>query len=141
MYKRQIIYLIKYNPKINQYIDKLFNLKYSSKIINKIVNLGYPSALQMMFEVGFFISGIWVCGIIGVNHQAANQIALNLSSLTFMVALGLSVAATIRIGNQKGLSDYINLKRIAISIFLITIIIEIIFKAISIPILFIIFCT
>ena len=48
-----IIYLIKSNPKINQYIDKLFNLKYSSKIINKIVNLGYPSALQMMFEVGF----------------------------------------------------------------------------------------
>ena len=127
-----IIYLIKSNPKINQYIDKLFNLKYSSKIINKIVNLGYPSALQMMFEVGFFISGIWVCGIIGVNHQAANQIALNLSSLTFMVALGLSVAATIRIGNQKGLSDYINLKRIAISIFLITILIEIIFATVFI---------
>ena len=127
-----IIYLIKSNPKINQYIDKLFNLKYSSKIINKIVNLGYPSALQMMFEVGFFISGIWVCGIIGVNHQAANQIALNLSSLTFMVALGLSVAATIRIGNQKGLSDYINLKRIAISIFLITILIEIIFAMVFI---------
>ena len=127
-----IIYLIKTNPKINQYIDKLFNLKYSSKIINKIVNLGYPSALQMMFEVGFFISGIWVCGIIGVNHQAANQIALNLSSLTFMVALGLSVAATIRIGNQKGLSDYVNLKRIAISIFLITILIEIIFATVFI---------
>ena len=127
-----IIYLIKSNPKINKYIDKLFNPTYSSKIINKIVNLGYPSALQMMFEVGFFISGIWVCGIIGVNHQAANQIALNLSSLTFMVALGLSVAATIRIGNQKGLSDYINLKRIAISIFLITILIEIIFAMVFI---------
>ena len=96
------------------------------------MNLGYPSALQMMFEVGFFISGIWVCGIIGVNHQAANQIALNLSSLTFMVALGLSVAATIRIGNQKGLSDYVNLKRIAISIFLITILIEIIFATVFI---------
>ena len=96
------------------------------------MNLGYPSALQMMFEVGFFISGIWVCGIIGVNHQAANQIALNLSSLTFMVALGLSVAATIRIGNQKGLSDYVNLKRIAISIFLITILIEIIFAMVFI---------
>ena len=85
-----------------------------------------------MFEVGFFISGIWVCGIIGINFQAANQIALNLSSLTFMVALGLSVAATIRVGNQKGLNDYKNLKRIAISIFLITILIELVFALIFI---------
>ena len=86
----------------------------------------------MMFEVGFFISGIWVCGIIGTNFQAANQIALNLSTLTFMVALGFSVAATIRIGNQKGLNDYKNLKRIAISIFLITVLIEIFFALIFI---------
>ena len=127
-----IIYLIKSNPKINQYLENLFSLKYSSTITKKIINLGYPSALQMMFEVGFFISGIWVCGIIGINYQAANQIALNLSSLTFMVALGLSVAATIRIGNQKGLNDYKNLKRIAISIFLITIFIELIFALIFI---------
>ena len=127
-----IIYLIKSNSKTNQYINNLFSFEYSSKIIKKIFNLGYPSALQMMFEVGFFISGIWVCGIIGINYQAANQIALNLSSLTFMVALGLSVAATIRVGNQKGLNDYKNLKRIAISIFLITILIELVFALIFI---------
>ena len=127
-----IIYLIKSNVKTNQYINNIFSFEYSSKIIKKIFNLGYPSALQMMFEVGFFISGIWVCGIIGINYQAANQIALNLSSLTFMVALGLSVAATIRVGNQKGLNDYKNLKRIAISIFLITIFIEFVFALIFI---------
>ena len=49
-----------------------------------------------------------------------------------MVALGLSVAATIRVGNQKGLNDYKNLKRIAISIFLITILIELVFALIFI---------
>ena len=127
-----IILLIKINPKINLYIKNFSLIKYSSLVTKKIINLGYPSALQMMFEVGFFISGIWVCGIIGTNYQAANQIALNLSSLTFMVALGFSVAATIRIGNQKGLNDYINLKRIAISIFLITILIEFVFAIIFI---------
>ena len=127
-----IILLIKINPKINLYIKNFSLIKYSSLVTKKIINLGYPSALQMMFEVGFFISGIWVCGIIGTNYQAANQIALNLSSLTFMVALGFSVAATIRIGNQKGLKDYINLKRIAISIFLITILIEFVFAIIFI---------
>lgn len=38
--------------------------------------------------------------------------------MTFMVATGLSVAAMIRVGNQKGLGNYIELKRIAFSIFI-----------------------
>lgn len=125
-----IVVLIKSNKKISKYISGFFYLDYSSFNIKKIINLGYPSALQMMFEVGFFISGIWVCGIIGTNYQAANQIALNLSTITFMVALGLSIAATIRIGNQKGLNDFVNLRRIAISFFLMIILIEILFAII-----------
>ncbi len=127
-----ILILIKTNNNISKYIGSFSEINFSLLHIRKIIDLGYPSALQMMFEVGFFISGIWVCGIIGTNFQAANQIALNLSTLTFMVALGFSVAATIRIGNQKGLNDYKNLKRIAISIFLITVLIEILFALIFI---------
>ena len=72
------------------------------------------------------------CGIIGTNEQAANQIALNLSTITFMVALGLSVTATIRVGNQKGINDFSNLKRIAISIFLMVILIEMFFALVFI---------
>ena len=52
------------------------------------------------------------------NHQAANQIVLNLTSMTYMVALGLGVTAMIRVGNEKGRSDFITLRRVAISIFL-----------------------
>jgi len=56
--------------------------------------------------------------LLGKNPQAANQIALNLASMTFMVAMGLSVAAMIRVGNQKGLQAYFELRRIAFSLFL-----------------------
>ena len=38
--------------------------------------------------------------------------------MTFMVAIGLSVASMIRVGNQKGIKNYIELRRIAFSIFL-----------------------
>ena len=37
--------------------------------------------------------------------------------MTFMVAMGLSVASMIRVGNQKGLQNYKELRRIAFSIF------------------------
>ena len=46
-----------------------------------------------------------------------------------MVGMGLGVAAMIRVGNQKGLKDYINLRRIAQSIFLLTLLLEILFAA------------
>ena len=95
--------------------------------ISKIVSLGLPSAMQMLFEVVLFTAAIWLCGSIGKTSQAANQIALSLASMTFMFAMGLSVTAMIRIGNQKGLNDYVTLRRVAISIFLLTIIIEVVF--------------
>ena len=72
----------------------------------------------MFFEVAIFTAAIWLSGALGKNAQAANQIALNLSSMTFMIAMGLSVTAMIRVGNQKGLKNYVELQRIAKSIFL-----------------------
>jgi MATE family multidrug resistance protein len=87
-------------------------------MIKKIVNIGSLSAMQMFFEVAIFTAAIWLSGLLGKNPQAANQIALNLSSMAFMVAMGLSVASMIRVGNQKGLQNYKELRRIAFSIFL-----------------------
>ncbi len=95
--------------------------------LRKIIALGFPSALQVFFEVGLFTAAVWLSGLLGKNAQAANQIALNLSSMTFMVAIGLSVTAMIRVGNQKGLGDYPELKRIAESIFVLTLMIEVVF--------------
>ncbi len=103
-----------------------------SSMIKKIIALGFPSALQMFFEVAIFTSAIWLSGILGKNPQAANQIALNLSSMTFMVAMGLGVAAMIRVGNQKGLRYYKNLRRIAMSIFMLTFLLATIFALIFI---------
>ena len=90
----------------------------------KIIILGFPTAMQMLFEVGVFTAAIWLAGTLGTIDQASNQIALNLASMTFMIAVGLGVTATIRVGNQKGLKNFSELKRICISIFLQVFIIE-----------------
>ena len=60
----------------------------------------------------------WLSGVLGEIYQAANQIALSIATLTFMIANGMSVVAMIRVGNYKGMEDYISLRRVAISIFL-----------------------
>ena len=99
-------------------------------MLKKILGLGMPSAMQMFFEVAIFTAAIWLSGLLGKNPQAANQIALNLSSMTFMVAMGLSVAAMVRVGNQKGLMKFRELRRIAVSIFLLGTLLATLFGAI-----------
>lgn len=124
--------LLSKDPKTNGFIRGLFPFRYNRREFRQIIQLGFPSSLQMFFEVSFFTFAIWVCGFLSKNAQAANQIALNLSSMTFMVALGLSVAATIRVGNQKGLGAFRELKRIALSVFLLTLLIDIVFALVFI---------
>jgi MATE family multidrug resistance protein len=119
---------------LNQYFHNFSFDEIKKETIKKIVNLGVPSALQMLFEVVLFTAGIWLCGNIGKTSQAANQIALSLASMTFMFAMGLSVVSMIRVSNQKGLQDYKNLVVVARSIFLLAILIEIVFA-----ILFVVF--
>ncbi len=96
-------------------------------IFKRILALGFPTALQMFFEVAIFTGTIFLAGMLGTNPQAANQIALNLASMTFMIAVGLGVTATIRVGNQKGLHNYKELRRIALSTFLLVFLIEAVF--------------
>ncbi len=127
-------YLLKGKEKSKAFVTNIKFFVLDTLMLKKIINLGAPSAMQMFFEVAIFTAAIWLSGTLGKNPQAANQIALNLSSMTFMVATGLSVAAMVRVGNQKGQKNFLELRRIAFSIFLFGL-----FFAISFAFIFFIF--
>jgi multidrug resistance protein, MATE family len=120
-------YLMKYDAEMKTYFKNFSFKEIRKSVLKKIINLGFPSAMQMLFEVALFTAAIWLCGSIGKTSQAANQIALTLATMTFMFAMGLNVTAMIRVSNQKGLNDYKNLVTIARSIFLLAIILETVF--------------
>ncbi len=122
-----IIVIMNSKDKLIPYFKRLKFAEIQKSILVKIINLGFPTAMQMLFEVGIFTAAIWLAGSLGTIDQAANQIALNLSSMTFMIAVGMGVAATIRVGNQKGLNHFSDLRRISFSIFLQVFIIEFFF--------------
>jgi MATE family multidrug resistance protein len=125
-------YRMKRKEKFHPFFEG-FSLRKIEKAVNiQIIKLGAPSAMQMFFEVALFTGAIWLSGRLGITNQAANQIALSLASFTFMFAMGLSVAATIRVGNQKGLADYKQLRIVAFSIFLLAILLESVFALIFI---------
>ena len=123
-------WFLAHHNKAKWYVRHLRFRILSTKVFKKILGLGFPSAMQMFFEVVFFTGAIWLSGVLGKNPQAANQIALNLSSMTFMVAMGFSVVAMIRVGNQKGKGAFSELRRIAFSIFLLALICSVLFAVV-----------
>jgi MATE family multidrug resistance protein len=117
-------YLMKHNVVMKKYFKNFTFKEIKKSIVKKIIGLGFPSAMQMLFEVTLFTAAIWLSGSLGKNSQAANQIALILASSTFMVAMGMSVTAMIRVSHSKGVADYKNLIVVARSIFLLAVMIE-----------------
>ena len=116
--------LMRHNKAFKSYFKNFSFKEIRKSILKKIINLGFPSAMQMLFEVTLFTAAIWLSGSLGKNSQAANQIALILASSTFMVAMGLSVTAMIRVSHTKGMNDYKSLIVVARSIFLLAIMLE-----------------
>lgn len=117
-------YILSKNKKFKSYFVRLKFNQFKKSMFKKIFHIGYPTAMQMFFEVAIFAAGVILAGTLGAIPQAANQIALNLASMTFMIAVGLGVTATIRVGNQKGLGNFKELRRIAFSIFILIVCIE-----------------
>ncbi|MGA7031044.1 MAG: MATE family efflux transporter, partial [Candidatus Acidiferrales bacterium] len=64
----------------------------------RLVYLGLPAATQFGLEVGVFAVATALIGRLGAVALASHQVALNTVSLTYMVPLGISAAAAVRVG-------------------------------------------
>ncbi len=71
-------------------------------LARKLVRLGVPIGLQLAAEVGIFSLVALLMGRIGGRAAAAHQIAINLASLSFMGALGIAQATSVRVGTAIG---------------------------------------
>ncbi|HTS12469.1 MAG TPA: MATE family efflux transporter [Candidatus Limnocylindrales bacterium] len=71
----------------------------------ELLNLGFPAATQLGVEVGVFAVATTLIGKLGAVPLASHQIALNTISFTYMVPLGISAAAAVRVGHALGRGD------------------------------------
>lgn len=93
-----------------------FKLTFMDKVRTlQIFKIGAPVALQYSFEIGAFGGAAILIGTIGAVEQAAHQVAINLASVTYMLASGIASAATIKTGNNLGKKNFLDLRRSAIA--------------------------
>lgn len=97
------LYIYK-SKKIKPYIVELSDKTIIA--VKQILQIGVPSGVQYFFEVAAFAVAAIIAGWIGINESASHQIAINLASITYMVATGISAAGAIRVGAAYGAKDY-----------------------------------
>jgi multidrug resistance protein, MATE family len=79
--------------------------------LRQVWRLGVPIGLTGLAEGGMFHASALMMGWIGAVELAAHGIALEIAALTFMLHVGLSSAATIRVARFDGLGDQAALRR------------------------------
>lgn len=70
--------------------------------IGRLVRLGVPIGMSNFLEMAVFSAATLLIGRIGVEAVAAHQIAGNVGGLTFMLPMGIGMAAAIRVGYNTG---------------------------------------
>jgi len=77
----------------------------------ELIRLGLPIGMTMVFEVALFNGAALAIGTFGLAPLAAHQIAITIPSLTFMIPLGIGLAATVRVGMAAGAGDPVGARR------------------------------
>jgi MATE family multidrug resistance protein len=73
--------------------------------MRELLTLGGPAATQILMEIGAFSAATALCARLGPLPLAGHEIALNCAAFTYMVPLGISSAAAVRVGQQLGRRD------------------------------------
>lgn len=79
--------------------------------LRELCRIGVPIGFTLAFEVTIFNAAVFLMGLFGTAALAAHQIALQIASVTFMVPMGLSQAATVRVGYAIGAGDREGVRR------------------------------
>lgn len=74
--------------------------------LHKLAKVGIPIGLQTFVEAFLFTASFVMVGWLGKEPQAAHMVANQVADLTFMLALGIGAATTIRVSHQYGVRDY-----------------------------------
>jgi len=85
-----------------------------------ILKLGIPGGLTFFFEVALFSLAVVIVGWLGEDQLAAHQIAINMASVTYMMATGISSAAAIRVGAAVGKGSRAYVRRAGVAAFVLS---------------------
>lgn len=101
MFAAMLLYIIKAKRFKNIHLFTEFH-KPNLHSLKRLFNLGFPIAAALFFEVTLFAVVALMVAPLGPITVAAHQVAINFSSLIFMLPMSIGAAVSIRVGHQLG---------------------------------------
>ncbi|MEK2645852.1 MATE family efflux transporter [Bdellovibrio sp. BCCA] len=101
-----MIFYVHLHPHFKRYLAERWTHRFDRHLLKNIIRLGIPNGLTYLFEVGAFSSAAVMMGWFGATPLAAHQITISLASTSFLITLGVGIAASIRVGYELGRGDY-----------------------------------
>ena len=109
------------SARFKPYLIRAFRALPTASDVRTILRLGIPGGLTFFFEVATFTLAAVITGWLGDDRLAAHQIAINMASVTYMMATGISSAAAIRVGAAVGRGSHEGIFRAGVAAFVLTI--------------------
>lgn len=109
------------SARFKPYLQQAFRKLPINEEVNTILKLGVPGGLTFFFEVATFSLAVVIVGWLGEDRLAAHQIAINMVSVTYMMATGISSAAAIRVGAAVGSGNREGVFRAGIAAFMLSV--------------------
>ena len=88
-----------------RYIASMRRFLITRREVENLITIGFPIGLQSFAEAFLFTASFVIIGWINKEALAAHHIANQMADLTFMLALGIGSATTIRVSHQLGKGD------------------------------------
>jgi putative efflux protein, MATE family len=97
-----MLYYVKHAGSMRDIRNTQGFIKPDTAVLKRLISLGLPIALALFFEVTLFAVVALLVSPLGIVDVAGHQIALNFSSLMFVLPMSLAAAVTIRVGFRLG---------------------------------------
>ena len=105
MFIALIVYILRH-PQLKNYgiFQQLHQIK--PPILWELSQTGVPIGILIALELGLFTVVTYLMGLLGTEVLAAHQIVFQTIVVTFMIPLGMSYAATVRVGQWLGQKNF-----------------------------------
>lgn len=115
------LFYVESQPKMRAYEIFVRFWRPDWSMVREIVVLGLPISFTILAETSLFSAASLLMGVIGKLELAAHGIALQLAAIAFMIPLGLSQVATVRVGLANGRGDLLGVKRAAVAVLVVSV--------------------
>ncbi|PMB53180.1 MATE family efflux transporter [Fischerella thermalis CCMEE 5201] len=113
MFLALVVYLLQHRQlRTYQFFHRLHQLK--PQLLWQLLKLGVPIGVFSALEIAVYTAVSYLMGVWGTDGLAAHQIVFQTFNLLFMIPLGMSFAATARIGQWLGRQNLVGIRQAGI---------------------------